>query len=114
MLPELAQETKKVLPELAQEVKNVLPELAQETKKTLPEPAQESKKALSEVTQEMKKQAGAELDQQKKFEKNVGKKSIIFHKGGVRYPFAENIAKIINLIFEPFPKRVNTLTRVKW
>ena len=63
MLPELAQETKKVLPELAQEVKNVLPELAQETKKTLPEPAQESKKALSEVTQEMKKQAGAELGQ---------------------------------------------------
>ena len=37
------------------------------------------------------------------FEKNVGKKSIIFHKGGVGYPFAENIAKINNLIFEAFP-----------
>ena len=63
MLPELAQETKKVLPELAQEAKNVLPELAQETKKALPELALENKKALSEVTQEMKKQAGAELGQ---------------------------------------------------
>ena len=63
MLPELAQETKKVLPELAQEAKNVLPELAQETKKALPELAQESQKALSEVTQEIKKQAGTELGQ---------------------------------------------------
>ena len=35
MLPELTQETEKVLPELAQETKRMLPELAQETEKVL-------------------------------------------------------------------------------
>ena len=41
----------------------------------------------------------------KKIEKNVGKKLIIFHKGWVGGGdlFAENSAKIISLIFEPFP-----------
>ena len=32
-----------------------------------------------------------------------GKKIIIFTDGGYPPPFAENSAKIINLIFEPFP-----------
>ena len=32
-----------------------------------------------------------------------GKKLIIFTDGGYPPPFAENSAKIINLIFEPFP-----------
>ena len=32
------------------------------------------------------------------------KKLIIFMDGGYPPPFAENSAKIINLIFEPFPK----------
>ena len=41
MLPELTQETKKVVPELTQETGNELPELAQETEKTLSELAQE-------------------------------------------------------------------------
>ena len=44
------------------------------------------------------------LSQQKNFEKNVGKKLIIFREGGGGYPLAENSVKIINLIFEPFPK----------
>ena len=36
---------------------------------------------------------------------NLGKKFIIFREGGVGVtPFAENSAKIISLIFEPFPK----------
>ena len=35
-----------MLPELAQETKKVLPELAQETKKVLPEPAREMKNKL--------------------------------------------------------------------
>ena len=34
---------------------------------------------------------------------NIGEKLIIFRKGGGGYPFTENSAKIINLIFEPFP-----------
>ena len=39
----------------------------------------------------------------KNFGKNIGKKLIIFHEGGGRYPFVENSVKLINLIFEPFP-----------
>ena len=39
------------------------------------------------------------LNQKKIF----GKKIIIFMDGGYPPPFAENSAKIINLIFEPFP-----------
>ena len=43
----------------------------------------------------------------KNFLKKCWKKLIIFHEGGVGgTPFAENSAKIINLIFEPFPNRV--------
>ena len=40
--------------------------------------------------------------------RNVAEKLIIFREGGGGgggYPFAENSAKIINLIFEPFPKK---------
>ena len=39
---------------------------------------------------------------QKKWNKNVRKKIIIFQEGG-GYPFKENSAKIICLIFDPFP-----------
>ena len=42
------------------------------------------------------------------FEKNVGKKLNIFRKGGMGgYPFAENSAEMIYLIFKPFPKQVS-------
>ena len=41
VLPELSQETKKVLAEPTQETKIKLPELAQETEKALPELGQE-------------------------------------------------------------------------
>ena len=47
----------------------------------------------------------------KNFEKNVGKHLIILRKGGMGggYPFTENSARIINLIFEPFPYLINVL-----
>ena len=35
---------------------------------------------------------------------NVAEKLIIFREGGRGYPLQENSAKIINSIFEPFPK----------
>ena len=45
-------------------------------------------------------------------QKNFEKKLIIFREGGVGAeggtPFAENSAKIINLIFEPFPNCLTT------
>ena len=39
----------------------------------------------------------------KKYQKNVGKKLIIFREGGGGTPLAENFAKIINFFFDPFP-----------
>ena len=41
--------------------------------------------------------------QKKNVEKNVAEKLIIFTDGGYPPPRAENSAKIINLLFEPFP-----------
>ena len=44
-----------------------------------------------------------------------GKKLIIFTDEGYPPPFAENSAKIINLIFDPFPySRLSMLTRLKY
>ena len=46
---------------------------------------------------------------------NVGGKLIIFRegwRGGGGYPFAENSAKIINLIFEPFPYQYTEKLRI--
>ena len=44
--------------------------------------------------------------QQKKMKKNVAEKLIIFREGGGGgYPFAENSAKMINLIFATFPNK---------
>ena len=50
---------------------------------------------------------------QKNFEKNVGKENNYFSQGG-RYPFAENSAEIINLIFYPFPKPALLFTQSKY
>ena len=39
----------------------------------------------------------------KQFEKNIGRKNYFPRRGDGENPFAENSAKIINLILEPFP-----------